>query len=423
MNSHLISAILKSIWAIDPQAALSYAPLLSNLLGQSGIKIEFNFDGQKFKPYSVVASTSKYSWYSGWDKAPKGSVAVIPLQGPLMKNDQYCGPIGMETIGQIIQEADESHNIDAIILKIDSPGGTVDGTVALSEIIKKTQKPTIAFVDGLMASAALWIGSAADEVIASDNKAEIGSVGVVLSFADLQPAYEKLGIKFHHIVSDLTKDKNKMFEDIRNEKYDEFKKEILNPLADDFINAIKLNRPGVNENQLTGKMFFAENLKGTIIDSIGNIDYAAKRAFELSEERNSNNSKNNNSNSAKMENYESINKTIGVDKLESSDDGIFLNEDQLEKINSALEKGGQDAVALQTANDEKKKTEDSLAEVNKTIKSQITEIEELKKNPGADTAKAVTDKDNISESDKDKNVTSDDKSFMENLDAVEKEFA
>lgn len=423
MNFHLISAILKNVWAIDPQAALSYSPLLSNLLGQSGIKTEFDFTGKEFDPFFVDASAKISSFKEGSVNSNNINVAVIPIKGPLMKEDQYCGPIGMATIGQMIKDVDALQNVNAILLHIDSPGGTVDGTVALAEIVKNTKKPTIAFIDGLGASAALWIGSAADEVIAADNKTELGSIGVVLSFADLQPAYEKLGVKFHNIVSDLTKDKNKMFEDIREGKYDDYKNEVLNPLAKDFINFVKSNRPGVKENHLTGKMFFAENLKGTFIDSIGNFDYAVKRAFELSEERNSNNSKNNNSNSAKMKNFESINKTIGVEKLETTDEGIFLNEDQLGKINSALEKGGQDAVALQSANDEKKTVDDSLVEANNTIESQNTEIEDLKKNPGANTAIAVTEQDKINESGKDKNVTSDDKSFMENLDAVEKEFA
>jgi len=55
MNIHLISAILKSIWAIDPDAALSYAPLLSNLIG-TGMKLEVKFDGQEFKPFGIYAN-------------------------------------------------------------------------------------------------------------------------------------------------------------------------------------------------------------------------------------------------------------------------------------------------------------------------------------------------------------------------------
>ena len=94
-----------------------------------------------------------------------------------MKNDQYCGPAGMATIGNYIKTADKSEKIDAIILHIDSPGGTVDGTSDLAEIVKNTSKPILAFADGMMGSAAMWIGSATKEIIAANNKTQAGSIG------------------------------------------------------------------------------------------------------------------------------------------------------------------------------------------------------------------------------------------------------
>jgi len=108
-----------------------------------------------------------------------------------MKEDMVCGPAGTATLGRIIQQADNNPNISAIVLHIDSPGGTVDGTEALANIIRNTNKPVVAFADGLMASAALWIGSAANEIIASTDTDEIGSVGVIMRFADWQPHWEK----------------------------------------------------------------------------------------------------------------------------------------------------------------------------------------------------------------------------------------
>src|SRR5665811_396008 len=119
------------------------------------------------------------------------SVAVISLDGALMKADQYCGASGMASIGETIKQADNHHNIKGIVLHVDSPGGTVDGTEALSSIIKNTSKPILTFVDGLMASAALWIGSSSDETMASTDTDEIGSVGVLMSFMDIQGYYEK----------------------------------------------------------------------------------------------------------------------------------------------------------------------------------------------------------------------------------------
>lgn len=424
MNVHLISAIIKGLWAIDPEAALSYAPLLNNLIGE-GMKLEFSFDGQQFNPYAVgaVAPIMAGKWTS-WEDVPEGSIAVIPLKGPLMKADQYCGPIGMASIGQIIKKADDSRKIDSIIFDIDSPGGTVDGTVALAEIIANVKKPNLTFANGQMGSGGLWIGSHANEVIAADNKTQIGSVGVILSFADLQPAYEKLGVKFHNIVSNLSPDKNKMFEMIREGKYDEYKKEVLDPLATDFQAAIKKNRPNVKDDQLTGKVYFAENLVGTMIDSIGNFDYAIERARVLAEDYKRKTSSNSNSNTqtAMKKQYSHVNAILGVEKLEATEEGVFLNEDQLQAMDTRLEKAGQDETALATAVQDKEKAEQDLATAQQSITEKDAEIADLKKNAGAESAKVIAETDPKLKSEKSGNITSEKKSFMENLDAVSEEF-
>lgn len=427
MNIHLISAILKSVWAIDPDSALSYAPLLSNLIG-TGMKLEFEFKGQEFKPFAINAGIRNEidpnkddyegQWLKKLEQLPAGSIAVIPITGPLMKEDQYCGPVGMATIGDVIRAADQSVNINSIILRIDSPGGTVDGTVTLSNIVANTQKPIIAFVDGLMASAALWIGSAADEVIASTNKDVIGSVGVICSFADLQPAYEKLGVKFHTIVAEQSKDKNRVWEDLRQGQYEEYRKEVLNPFAADFIAAIKQNRPGVKDDQLTGKVYFAENLVGTLVDSIGNFDYAVQRASELAaQHKKTQTSKTKNSAQMKKQ-YANVNQTLGVEQLEAQDEGVFLNEDQVSALDTALATGAKATADLQAANAAKDKAEGDLATAQATIASKDAEIAQLKQTPGAEPAKVISSKETASNGEKSDNVTDPEKGFEENLAAV-----
>ncbi len=425
MNYHLISAIIKGVWAMDEAAALSYAPLLNNIIGQS--PVVFEFDKQQFQIKSFNPDSSEELPFDDLTEPEKGSIAIIPISGPLMKNDQLCGPVGMSSIGEIIKAADNNENIDGIILKIDSPGGTVDGTSALAEIIKATSKPIIAFADGLVASAALWLAASTDEIIAAENKTQIGSIGVMLSFADMQPAYEKLGVKFHTINADQSSEKNKIFTDLKAGKYDQYKKEVLNPLAEDFINHIKANLPGVTEEHLTGKVFFAENVVGSLVNSIGNFDYAVSRISELIEENKSN--LNTNNNTATMKKFEAIDKVVGAE-LQTTDEGAHLNTEQLETVNTALEQSGTEAEALETANtataaaEEAQQTaENSLTEANTTIETLNAEIVELKKKPGAESAKAVTAKDKVvTDDDKSKTVTSDSKSFIENLEAVSEEY-
>jgi len=324
---------LKGKWAIDPQFALNSMPFVSDLISGK-IEIDDEVPEQNIEE-------------------PSGKVMVINLKGPLMKDDQECGPAGMATIGEYIKKADKSKDISAIVLNIDSPGGTVDGTETLANIVKNTEKPVVSFLNGLMASAALWIGSSADEIMASNEMDEIGSVGVLLSFADVQPYWEKKGVKFHQIVSTLSPEKVKQFEDIRAGKYDDYKKEVLDPLAERFQNVIRENRPKVKDEHLTGKVFFAKDVKGVFVDSIGTIEDAIALAASLVKEKTkaeSGNSNNNNqTQSIQMKKLELINKVLGISDLEMVDGHASLNEEMLEALENTLAERNSAVETAQTA--------------------------------------------------------------------------
>ena len=277
----LASAILRGVWAIDEKSAKAHTPIIMNILNGDNSALGVMED----TPFNIAAVDKipvvEYSRRDGFASAEKGSVALIGLQGPLMKGDQMCGPLGMATIGGRIREANTNDNISAIVLVIDSPGGTVDGTEMLANIVSDVSKPVVSFVDGLMASAALWIGICADEVIASTDMDIIGSIGVMTSFADLQPKLEREGVRFHDILADQSKDKNRIFSDVLTGKYAEYKEKVLNPIAERFINHVKAKAPNVGKKHLTGSTFFAKDLKGVFVDSIGDLDSAIIRANDL----------------------------------------------------------------------------------------------------------------------------------------------
>lgn len=341
MNFKFVSAILRGKWAIDPLFAINAAPVLADILNGKTALAESDNDDSDF---SV-------------DEGKK--VAIITISGSLMKDDGPCGEPGMATIGQFIQAADNDKDIDAIVLSIDSPGGTVDGTMQLSDIVKSASKPVVTYVNGMMASAALWIGSSADEIFASSPFDEIGSVGVLLSFADVQPAYEKQGVKFHNVVSSLSPDKIKWFEEIRAGKYQDYIKENLDPIAAEFQETIKRNRHDVRDEHLTGKVFFAKDVMGVFVDQIGTIDDAIARASELA--------KRNQPNINVKMNYERLTKAIGEDSLEFEADGrrTFTTE-EMQAIETAL--------AVQ----QPEPAEDHSEELQAEISSRSEEIEKLK---------------------------------------------
>lgn len=128
-------------------------------------------------------------------------VAVITIDGVIAKRmnlfTQISGGISTELVTQDLRAALVDPAVNGIILSIDSPGGTVDGTQNLSDQILAARrvKPIVALASGVMASAAYWIGSAASAVFISDQTTITGSIGVVTSHVDMSRAEEQKGVK------------------------------------------------------------------------------------------------------------------------------------------------------------------------------------------------------------------------------------
>src|SRR5574338_41160 len=97
-----------------------------------------------------------------------GDVAVVPLSGVLAKKmnlfADISGGTSTEMIGAAVRAAAADPKARAIVLAVDSPGGTVDGTQALAATVRAAAgaKPTVAWADGQAASAAYWVAAAPD---------------------------------------------------------------------------------------------------------------------------------------------------------------------------------------------------------------------------------------------------------------------
>jgi len=131
-----------------------------------------------------------------------GRIAVIPVTGLLMKRPtsferRLFGASSTSMTGAAIQSAALDKGIDSILLWVDSPGGTVDGTAELADTVvaasKKYKKRTVAHIDGLGASAAYWIASQAQEVYAT-RMSQVGSIGVRMMAYDWSRMFENEGI-------------------------------------------------------------------------------------------------------------------------------------------------------------------------------------------------------------------------------------
>jgi|GEM_PF-5004396 len=139
-------------------------------------------------------------------------VCVIEVSGVLAKKINpflsFLGATAFNDIAQLFNQAITDPGVKAIILKIDSPGGTVSGTQALANLIfaaRGKEKSIVAFVDGLMLSAAAWVGLAADYVVVGCETDQVGSIGVVAKHIDFSEAEKKAGLKITEIISSIFK--------------------------------------------------------------------------------------------------------------------------------------------------------------------------------------------------------------------------
>lgn len=229
--------------------------------------------------------------YFDLDSAPHGVVAVIPLKGTMLKHGTWYS-FGTLEIAAMIMEAAGHEKVIAIVIDAHSGGGSVDAVAPIHHAIafaKKMKKPVIASVD-MCASACIFALAPSDYIVANNNiSAMIGSIGVIWSYIDIIPMYEKEGVVFHEVYSNLSENKNETFRFALEGKYDLIKSDLLDPLAVSFQNCIKENRKGKlvesTPGLLTGKMFFTEKAKAAgLIDEVGNQNTAIQRALERAHE-------------------------------------------------------------------------------------------------------------------------------------------
>lgn len=128
-------------------------------------------------------------------------VAILAVDGVIAKKmnlfSRISGGVSSQLVAKDFSDAMADNDVRSIVLAMDSPGGTVDGTPELAELIYNSRgiKPILGHCDGMMASAMYWIGSAVDSINISSDVVTVGSIGVVASHVDVSRMQEKAGVK------------------------------------------------------------------------------------------------------------------------------------------------------------------------------------------------------------------------------------
>lgn len=136
----------------------------------------------------------------------RDGLATVQLHGPMFRRltprmsaaAAFCGLrlCSMEETGAALLQAAADPAVRTLLLDIDSPGGTVNGTPELAQLVRgiARQKHVYSFTAGQCCSAAYWIASQTDVIYAAPSSA-VGSIGVLLPLVDCSSLYKSCGLK------------------------------------------------------------------------------------------------------------------------------------------------------------------------------------------------------------------------------------
>ena len=174
--------------------------------------------------------------------------------------------------------AEANPNISAHLLHINSPGGEAWYMDRLSETLRSVKKPIVAIYEEYCASAAYYIGCHASKLYATTDNDFVGCIGTMCSFWDFEPYFAKLGIKKVTAKSTNSQLKNKIFDDLRSGKTDQYVQEVLDPMNRQFLDEVKLMRPKLAELDDDAPVLQGESFYTGPAEEVGLID--GKRTLE-----------------------------------------------------------------------------------------------------------------------------------------------
>lgn len=329
-------------------------------------------------------------------------VSVLTVDGPITRNGGGCSYGSIDHRDMMMRAANHPLCRGHVFI-INTPGGSSWAKNDYEQAIQYARslgQPVIAFVDGLCASAGMYLASLCDERYYMHPKNEIGCIGVMAAFyTEANGSTNKFTNETYHELYDPESfDKNKAYREIANEGKDA---ELIKELADlgvEFRADVKKACPNATDEHLHGKVFNAEDVTGILVDGQSTFMEVVQRAFALYDGReqsinreepvepnpdkdpqNEPEATNTNTN-INMENYPLICSACGLQagEIAVTEEGAYMNASLLDSLEAHMKEAEQNV-----ADAEQKATtaETTLAELQgkfDDVSAQLTAANEAK---------------------------------------------
>ena len=210
-----------------------------------------------------------------------GAVAVVPVSGPLMSKDSFLarvfGLASSDRLSRTVTALAADPSVGVIVLDMDCPGGTVSGVQECAAAIAavRGRKKVVAISNHMMASAAYWLGSSADEVIASPSSLT-GSIGVISTHFNMAGALEQAGVEVSILTAGKYKGEGNQYQPLDDEARSAMQA-LIDGFYNDFTQGVAKNRDvsvsDVKNGFGQGRVLMAKDAKAAgLVDRIESFD-------------------------------------------------------------------------------------------------------------------------------------------------------
>lgn len=219
-------------------------------------------------------------------RGPTGdAVAVVHLAGPIQDSvTPFGGVVTPEMLRQRLETAESDPRIRAVVLRLDTPGGTVAASQELAQLVADFPLPVVVSMGDLTASGGYYLSASADRIVAHPGTLT-GSIGVIMTVLDVQGLLDKIGVKYDTVTAGEHKDM------LAPGRLTPERRAILQTMADQlyvqFVTAVAEGR-GLPEDEVralaTGQPYTGtQALELGLVDALGGLDIAVEEAEELAE--------------------------------------------------------------------------------------------------------------------------------------------
>ena len=221
-----------------------------------------------------------------FENVQEDEILIIQIRGVISSQNSdvpfSSAEVNPDNIINSIKKADEQNNIKAVILEINSPGGTVLASKEIADAVKKLDKPKVALIRDVGASGAYWIASSADKIVA-DELSITGSIGVISSYLEFSELMEEYGVRYERLVSGEYKDAGSPYKELTSAERSLIQSKI-DKIDQIFLSQVKENRNLTKTARIkTGEFFLGIEAKELgLIDYLGNKETAVEVAKKLS---------------------------------------------------------------------------------------------------------------------------------------------